>query len=76
MVAGPFALANVTYFVSGTELAVEESLIGLPNLHHLGVDTKSLLEQKRDVLDGADCSDISPRPRGCHVGHLMIARLC
>lgn len=75
LVAGPLALVNVTFLVADADLAVEDLLIGLPVLQHLGVDTKSLLENKRDVLNGTDCSTVKPHITGGHVSRLMIARL-
>ena len=66
------------FFVPDDELAADDMLIGLPVLRHLGIDRKTLLEEKRDVLDGADCSTIrSPPLSGRHgkISRLMIARL-
>lgn len=68
----------MTFLVADANLAVEDLLIGLPVLQHLDIDTKTLLEQKRDVLDGFDCSSIRNTPsgtRGGQVSRLMIARL-
>lgn len=76
--SGPLALVNVTYLVADAQLAVEDLLIGLPILKHLGIDTKTLLEERRDLLDGADCSTIRAASSGLHggqVSRLMVARL-
>ena len=75
---GTLALVNVTFLVADDELAAEDLLIGLPILQHLGIDSKSLLEQKRDLLDGVDCSAVRDLPgatRGGKVSRLMLARL-
>lgn len=58
LAAGPLALVNATFYVADAELSAEYLLPGLPVLQHLGSDTKTLLEQKRVVLDGYDCSDV------------------
>lgn len=51
-------------------------LVVLPLLQHLGVDTKYLLEERRDLLDGADCSNIDfSSTSGSQVSQIMIARL-
>lgn len=54
---------------------MEDLLIGLPVLRHLGVGTKTLLEVRSDLLDEADCS--GDTTKNCHgrVKRLMIARL-
>lgn len=76
--AGPLALLNVRFLVADADLAVEDLLIGLPVLRHLGVDTKTLLEERRDLLDGTDCNlhhlDVGTSKMG-RVSRLMIARL-
>lgn len=56
--AGSFALLNVEFLVTDAELAAEDQLIGLSILPHLDVDTKTLLENRRDLLDGTDCSSV------------------
>lgn len=76
LTAGPLLLANVSYLVTNAELAVEDLLLGLPVLQHLRVDTKLLSEERRDLLDGTDCSHIeSSSTRGGQVSRRMIARL-
>lgn len=78
LLVGPLALVNVTYLVADADLAAESLLIGLPVLQHLGVDTKTLLEERRDRLDGADCSAVKAATSGSgggRVSRLMIARL-
>lgn len=78
LAAGPLALLNVELLVADADLAAEDVLIGLPVLRHLGVDTKTLLEERRDLLNGMDCSSIpATEQKGLpgRVGRLMIARL-
>lgn len=72
------ALINITYLVADGDLAVQDLLIGLPVLKHLGVDTKLLLEVRRALLDGPYCSTTRAVGNGTHggqVSRLMIARL-
>lgn len=54
--AGPLVLVTITFLVPNEDIAVEDLLIGLPVLQHLGVDTKILPDERRDLLDCADCS--------------------
>lgn len=78
LAAGPVLLVKVTFLVSDVELGVEDFLFGLPILEHLVVDTKTLLEDKRNFVDGYDCSDIGREPTACkgvHISGLMTARL-
>lgn len=49
------ALLNVEYLVADANLAVEDLLIGLAVLRHLGVDTKTILEKLHDLLYRSDC---------------------
>lgn len=72
--AGPLALLNVRYLVAESNLTAEDVLIGLPVLRHFGVDTKTLLEERRDLLDGSDCSNVEAG-KGGTVSRLMVARL-
>lgn len=58
LAAGSLALVGVTFLVLDADFAVKNLLVGLPVLQHLGIDTKTLLEQRRDVIDGANCSTI------------------
>lgn len=78
LAAGPLALVNVSFLVADGELAVQDLLFGLPVLQHLGVDSKTLVEQRHGSLDGFDCSALKAAQAGTHgnqVGRLMIARL-
>lgn len=61
-----------------SEIAVEDLLISLPVLQHLGIVSKTTVEQKRDFLDGIKCfmvRDIPGATPGGHVARLMLARL-
>lgn len=72
------ALVNVRFLGADAALAAEELLVELPGFLHLGVDTKILLEEKRDVMDETDCSTLqnaTAASRGGFVSRLMIARL-
>lgn len=78
LASGQLALTNVTFLVADAELACEPLIIGLPVIQHLQVDTRTLLENNRDVLDGADCSHIrntANDSRGGTVSRMMISRL-
>lgn len=78
LAAGPLALVNVIFLVADADLAVENSLIRLPVSQHLGVDTKTLLEDRCDLLDGTERSSINvanTSKNGDKVNGLMIARL-
>lgn len=44
----------MTYLVAEDDLAFEYLLIGRPILRHMTVDTQTLMENSREVLDGAD----------------------
>lgn len=54
LTSGPLALLNLQYLVADADLDVEDLLLGLPVLRHLGVDTKTVLEERRDLLDGSN----------------------
>lgn len=57
--AGQIALLNVAFLVADSELWNEDLPIGLPLLTHLGIDSSTMLEHNRLILDGTDCSTIS-----------------
>lgn len=78
LASGRLALVNVTFLIPDDDLACEDILIGLPVLRHVQVDTRTLLENNRAILDGADCSNVgipSATDRGGRVSRMMIARL-
>lgn len=56
--SGRLALKNVSFLVADDELSCEDLLIGLPVLHQLELDTRTLLERNRAILDGTDCSSV------------------
>lgn len=78
LAAGPLALGNMTVLVADADLAAENVFIGLSVFQHLGVDTKTLFEERRDLLDCANCFAIkaaSAGIRGVQVSRLMITRV-
>lgn len=76
--ASRLALANVSFLVDDDDLSCENLLVGFPVLHHLGIDSSTLLERSWVTLDGTDCSSINhssmTKPRGT-LGCLIITRL-
>lgn len=73
---GPPALLNVTFLVVDAELAENDILIGQPVLKHLGIDSKTMLENNRAELNETDSSgvvrdDMVPST----VGRILIARI-
>ena len=77
LASGQLALANVTFLAADDNLVCEDLLIGLPVSQHLQVDTGTLLENNRSVLDGADCSSVANPTlnRGGSVTRMMICLL-
>lgn len=78
MAAAPLALVNVTFLVADADLAAEELLSGHPVLQHLDFDTKTLFEEKRDMLDGIDCSAVpnsTAVSRSGYVSRLTVSHL-
>lgn len=62
--SGRLAVCNITFMDSDASLAIEDILIGLPILRHLGIDSWSLLECNCAKLNGTDCSNV-PNPLSC-----------
>lgn len=58
MSAGPHALPHVRFLVADASLTFKYIQIGLPVLRHLGVDTKTLFGERRDLLNGPGCSKV------------------
>lgn len=76
--AGPLALLNVKVFVTNAELSAEDLFLRLPALRHLVVYSKSLLEERRDLLDVRDCSSARQTHHGRRsrcISRPMFARL-
>lgn len=76
--AGSLALFNDTYLVADNYLAEEDLLIELLVLRHLGVDTRTFLENKQSTLDGSACSNVqytTLSTSGTRVSRILIARL-
>lgn len=55
LATAPLKLTNASFFVTFDDLVVEELLIGFPFLRCLDIQTKSLLKERRNLLDGFDC---------------------
>lgn len=75
---GRLALRNVSFLVADAHLSCEDILLGYPVLQHLGIDSRTLLERNRSILDGTDCSPVSHPSidkQGGLLGRLLIARL-
>lgn len=78
LAAIPLTLDSVFFLVAETDLAVEDLLIGLPFFQHLGDFTKTLLEERRDLLLKSNCSSTRAANAGTHggrVSRLMMAWL-
>lgn len=54
---------------------MEDLLICLPVLRHLGLDTKTIHEDCRDVLHGTDCSGVATNNFRGRIGRPIITRL-
>lgn len=78
LTSGQMALIDVRFLVADYDLTCEDLLIGYPVFKHLQVDTRTLLEQKRAALEGADCTNVEhptiPPGMGT-VGRMMISQL-
>lgn len=76
--SGRLALRNVSFLVADKDLSCEDLLIGLPVLRHLEIDSRTMLERNRAILDGTDCSSVGITTATDNVGtlgRLMVARL-
>lgn len=58
LAAGNLTLVSVTFLIANDDPSCEDLLIGLPVLHHLQVDTRTLLENRFSSLDSTDCSQV------------------
>lgn len=66
------------YLVADAILAAKDLLNGLPVLHYLGVDTKTLLEEHHDALDETDFLTVKMTNHGGNTGcvnRLIVSRL-
>lgn len=61
--AGPLVLLCLKYHVADSDLAAEELFISLLVLQFLGIDTKTILEERRDLLDDSDRSTVITNER-------------
>lgn len=75
--AGPLEHLNEYYIVTDANIFSDNILHGLLVLCHLGVDTKTLLEESRDLLDVSDCSYVNAdrKGKGGSVSLLMLSRI-
>lgn len=76
--SGRMALRNVAFLVADDDLAFEDVLIGLPILQHLQIDSRTLLERNRAVLDGTDCANVGNETKNNSNGvlrRLMVSRM-
>lgn len=55
---GPLAFLNVSFLVANAELTEPDLLIGQPVLKHLGIDSRTMLENNRAQLNETDCSGV------------------
>lgn len=63
--AGRLALKNITFVVADDQLESEDLFVCLPVLQHLRFDTKTLLEDNIEVLNGTDCNfEVHERKEG------------
>ena len=75
--SGQLELLNFTFLIADGDLADEDLLIGQPILAHLGIDSRTMLENNRSSLDVTDCSKISTiaTDKSSKVGRVLLARI-
>lgn len=75
--SGRLALKNIRFLIADDAMTCEDLLIGIAVLEHLRVDTKTLLEDRIESLDGTDCSPdlLQRKTTGGQVSRIMLARL-
>lgn len=71
------ALQIMSFLVADNENACEDLIIGLPVLQHLKIESLTLLDSLRDLMDGTDCKKVGNQTTSSHgsVGRLMVASL-
>lgn len=69
--AGFLALVDVKYLIASANQTIKDLFIGLPVLRHFGIDTNTLLQKHRDLLDGTDCLTVKPTNHGGNAGRIM-----
>lgn len=74
---GRFALNNIRFLIADDAMTCEDLFIGIAVLEHLRVDTKTLLEDHIESLDGTDCSHklLQRKTTGGKFSRIMLARL-
>lgn len=76
LAVGQICFANVTELMANEELTRKDHDFGLPVLYHLHMDTRTLPQSKRAILDSADSSPVDNTTicgRSMHVSRLMTA---
>ena len=76
--SGRLAATNISYLVADEELTATDLIIGRPILEHMRVDTKTLIEERREGLDNIDCSTVGNPTlpaRGGRISAMMLARI-
>ena len=62
--------------MADAELAENDLLIGQPVLMHLGIDSKTMLENNRAQLNETDCSGVVRDEKAAStVGRILISRI-
>lgn len=62
------ALVKFTFLVADANFAVEDVLIGLLALQNMGVDTKELLQERRNIVNGVECPKTNVAHASKHEG--------
>lgn len=69
LTSGNLALLNICLLVADDNLACENLFIGQPVLHHLRVDTYTLLDNNRFALNSSECSEAGNPTSATTKGH-------
>lgn len=70
------ALNNMSFLVVDDDLSCGDVLAGYQVLHHLAIDSRTLLEQNRSMLDGTYCTSVehyTAMKASGSLGRLMVA---
>lgn len=76
LTAGPLAMVTVTFLVADGDFAAEQVLDRFPVLQQFDVDSRTLLEKKRDLLNGINCTSVRISilvRQGGYVSGLMVS---
>lgn len=63
------SLCKISFLVADDDLTCEDQLIGLLVLHHLPIESKTLLENDGKTLDAIDFAKVS-KPKTIHIGRV------